>query len=92
MGTVEFQQQFESIIDSALLIVNALLALAIVIALIGIANTLALSVHERTRELGLLREETGLPIHVDEEPLTCVVRGTGRVLDDIPRYRSVLTT
>jgi rod shape-determining protein MreB len=40
----------------------------------------------------LLREETGLPIHVDEEPLTCVVRGTGRVLDDIPRYRSVLTT
>ncbi|MCL7960513.1 MAG: rod shape-determining protein [Gemmatimonadota bacterium] len=40
----------------------------------------------------LLREETGLPIHVDEEPLTCVVRGTGRVLDDISRYRSVLTT
>ena len=31
------------------------MALAIVIALIGIANTLALSVHERTRELGLLR-------------------------------------
>ncbi|MEM7141219.1 MAG: FtsX-like permease family protein [Actinomycetota bacterium] len=51
----EFQQQFESTIDSALLVVNALLALAIVIALIGIANTLALSVHERTRELGLLR-------------------------------------
>ena len=40
----------------------------------------------------LLREETGLPIHVDEEPLTCVVRGCGRVLDDIPRYRTVLTT
>ncbi|MFT5202287.1 MAG: putative ABC transport system permease protein [Candidatus Aldehydirespiratoraceae bacterium] len=51
----EFQQTFESTIDSMLLIVNALLALAIVIALIGIANTLALSVHERTRELGLLR-------------------------------------
>ena len=33
----------------------ALLFLAIVIALIGIANTLALSIHERTRELGLLR-------------------------------------
>ncbi len=40
----------------------------------------------------LLREETGLPIHVDEEPLTCVVRGTGRILDDLDRYRSVLTT
>jgi putative ABC transport system permease protein len=35
--------------------VNVLVALAVVIALIGIANTLALSVHERTRELGLLR-------------------------------------
>lgn len=51
----EFQQSFENTIDSMLLVVNALLALAIVIALIGIANTLALSVHERTRELGLLR-------------------------------------
>ncbi|MFQ5889245.1 MAG: rod shape-determining protein [Gemmatimonadota bacterium] len=40
----------------------------------------------------LLREETGLPIHVDEEPLTCVVRGSGRILDDLERYRSVLTT
>ena len=37
------------------MLVYLLLALAIVIALIGIANTLALSVHERTRELGLLR-------------------------------------
>ncbi|WP_433335549.1 ABC transporter permease [Spirillospora sp. CA-294931] len=36
-------------------IVYAMLALAIIIALLGIANTLSLSVHERTRELGLLR-------------------------------------
>jgi putative ABC transport system permease protein len=36
-------------------IVFGLLALAIVIALLGIANTVALSVFERTRELGLLR-------------------------------------
>jgi putative ABC transport system permease protein len=36
-------------------LVYGLLALAVVIALIGIANTLALSIHERTRELGLLR-------------------------------------
>ncbi len=40
----------------------------------------------------LLAHETGLPIHVDEEPLTCVVRGAGKILDDFEKYRSVLTT
>ena len=39
----------------------------------------------------LLREETNLPINVDEDPLTCVVRGTGRILDEPTKYRSVLT-
>ena len=38
-----------------LLIIYVLLVMAIVIALMGIANTLSLSIHERTRELGLLR-------------------------------------
>ncbi len=42
-------------VDGALRVVYALLAVAVVIALMGIANTLSLSVHERTRELGLLR-------------------------------------
>ncbi|RFS80944.1 ABC transporter substrate-binding protein [Actinomadura spongiicola] len=36
-------------------VVYGMLILAIVIALLGIANTLSLAVHERTRELGLLR-------------------------------------
>jgi rod shape-determining protein MreB len=40
----------------------------------------------------LLSQETGLPIHVDEDPLTCVVRGTGRILDDEAKYWSVLAT
>ena len=40
----------------------------------------------------LLAEETGLPIHVDEEPLTCVVRGCGKILDQFGRYRAVLTS
>ncbi len=42
-------------INMLLGIVYVLLVLAILIALMGIANTLALSVHERRRELGLLR-------------------------------------
>jgi len=40
----------------------------------------------------LLSQETGLPIHVDEDPLTCVVRGCGRILDDEDKYWSVLAT
>ncbi len=38
----------------------------------------------------LLKHETNLPIHVDEDPLTCVVRGAGRILDDLTKYRTVL--
>jgi rod shape-determining protein MreB and related proteins len=40
----------------------------------------------------LLIDETGLPVRVDDDPLTSVVRGTGRILDDYARYGSVLTT
>jgi putative ABC transport system permease protein len=42
-------------ITTILNLIYALLALAVFIALLGIANTLALSIFERTRELGLLR-------------------------------------
>ena len=51
----EFLDAQEEQVDSVLAIVNGLLLLAILIALIGITNTLALSVFERTREIGLLR-------------------------------------
>jgi putative ABC transport system permease protein len=50
-----FGESIRGQIDIILNLVYGLLALAVVIALIGIANTLALSVHERRRELGLLR-------------------------------------
>jgi putative ABC transport system permease protein len=44
-----------SMISTALNLVYVMLALAIIIAVLGIANTISLSVFERTRELGLLR-------------------------------------
>jgi len=37
-----------------------------------------------------LRDETSLPINLAEDPLTCVVRGTGVVLDNFERYEPVL--
>ncbi|MCZ7429624.1 ABC transporter permease [Micromonospora sp. WMMA1949] len=50
-----FIEQQTGQLDSLLQMIQILLALAIVIAVLGIINTLALSVLERTRELGLLR-------------------------------------
>jgi rod shape-determining protein MreB and related proteins len=40
----------------------------------------------------LLIDETGLPVRIDVDPLTSVVRGTGKILDDFSRYGNVLTT
>ncbi|HEX6870550.1 MAG TPA: FtsX-like permease family protein [Micromonosporaceae bacterium] len=51
----EFLAQQTSSADQVLVMIQVLLALAILIAVLGVINTLALSVLERTRELGLLR-------------------------------------
>lgn len=37
-----------------------------------------------------IRQSTELPVHVADDPLTAVVRGTGTILDDLDRYRMVL--
>ncbi|MEX2448581.1 MAG: ABC transporter permease, partial [Solirubrobacterales bacterium] len=51
----ELKQNREDQINQLLGLIYALLALAVIVSLFGIANTLALSIHERTRELGMLR-------------------------------------
>ena len=38
-----------------------------------------------------LRDETGLPVTIAEDPLTCVAIGTGRAMED-PIFRGVLQT
>jgi putative ABC transport system permease protein len=55
MDQAQFKAQQSKQVNQLLNLVYGLLALAVIIALIGIANTLALSIYERTRELGLLR-------------------------------------
>jgi putative ABC transport system permease protein len=50
-----YEEVASGFIDQLLTFVTVMLLLAVVIALLGIVNTLALSVFERTRELGLLR-------------------------------------
>ena len=39
----------------------------------------------------LLMEETGLPVIIAEDPLTCVVRGSGKALENIERLGSIFT-
>ena len=57
--TVEDQSEFvdetQGQVNQIVTIINILLGLSVIIALLGVVNTLALSVIERTRELGLLR-------------------------------------
>jgi putative ABC transport system permease protein len=45
----------EEQINQLLVLIYALLALSIIVSLFGIVNTLVLTIHERTRELGMLR-------------------------------------
>ena len=62
-------------VDQIVYLLYALLAMSLVISLFGIANSLFLSIHERTREFGLLR----------------AVGATQRQVRRVVRYESVIT-
>jgi putative ABC transport system permease protein len=51
----QFKSNFEEPINRLLNLLYALLALSVIVSLVGIINTLVLTVYERTRELGMLR-------------------------------------
>ena len=51
----EFQDSITGKIDQFLFLIYALLSLSVIVSLFGIVNTLVLSIHERTREIGMMR-------------------------------------
>ena len=76
----EYAAEQRAPIDRLVLMIYALLGLALVIAVLGVVNTLGLSIIERTREVGLLRA-VGVdraPDAPDGEPGVGGDRGPGR--------------
>ena len=70
-----YKQSIEDQLNQIVFLLYALLAMSVVISLFGIANSLFLSIHERTREFGLLR----------------AVGATTAQVRRVVRYESVIT-
>ena len=72
----EYNRWLTSQLDRIVYLLYALLAMSVVISMFGIANSLFLSIHERTRELGMLR----------------AVGATSSQVRRMVRYESVITS
>ena len=74
-SSAEYKQLIEDRLNTIVYLLYALLAMSVAISMFGIANSLYLSIHERTREFGLLR----------------AVGATRSQVRRIVRYESVIT-
>ena len=71
----EYLDTINKMVDQILMMFYGLLAMSVIISIFGIVNTLVLSVHERTREIGMLR----------------AIGATRRQLRQMVRYESIIT-
>jgi putative ABC transport system permease protein len=71
----EFQEGITDRVNQFLFLIYALLSLSVIVSLFGIVNTLVLSIHERTREIGMMR----------------AIGAPRRLVRRVIRYESVIT-
>ncbi|MDA2812168.1 FtsX-like permease family protein [Nocardiopsis sp. RSe5-2] len=88
-GTDDARRQLEATLSNLVMIVGGLLALSVLVSLVGIANTMSLSVVERTREsallraLGVTRRQLGRMLTVEALVLGAVGACTGAVVGGV---------